>query len=407
MSRIWMSGLESNSTAANVEWDSLTGTGSISTTTVRSGTYAFRANPTAATGFLTKQFQADTVNDLYFRFYLLITTAPGATVPIFQYTDSSNGVGTSVRLTSGRLLQLFDDNGTGLQIGSSSAALNTGQWYRVEIRNEDKVSGATCHKELLLDGTSVASTTTGQAIDGAGKMRIGVITSGTADLFFDDIAVNVNDAGVAQNGYPGAGSIVHMHPNAAGDNNGWATGAGGTAGATNNFTRVSEVTPDDVTSYNKRTTAGTFIDDYKFQTPASAGIGNNDTISLVAVGGRPGATSATVTDRGGIYRIKSAAAGTVKSSGTIDWSQNAFMSHVDGPPYVYQLYAYTDPTTGLAWTATGTNSLSNVQGGYQNATSSINEIRMSNLWLAVEYVPFVPKSLVGYTKNARNSMIRR
>lgn len=406
MSRKWSSGFESNSIVANVEWDVFTGAGAtVQATTVRTGGFAFKAAPTATTALIRKQFQADTVTDNYVRFYFRIHTAPAATIPIFQYTDSANGVGTSVRITSGRLLQLFDDNGTGLQVGSSSGALTVDTWYRIEVRIQDGASGATFVKELKLDGTVVATTSTGQAIAGAGKIVLGAISSATCEFYFDDVAVNINDAeGKGQDGYPGAGSIVHMHPDSAGDNAQWAAGAGGTA----NWNRVSEVTPDDATTYNKRINTGTLIDDFNMGTSLSAGIGASDAITLVQVGGRPGALLATASTRDIKYRIKSQAAGTVLSSGVVDISQNAFMTHVDGPPYIYQLTSFVDPQAAGAWTPA---LLDTAQIGYVNNTSSVNEIRMSTLWLLVEFVPHAGgtnyTSSLGGTFSASGTLNRR
>ncbi len=382
MARIWSCGFELQSVTAAVEFETVTGSPAISTTTKRSGEAALRINPSAATRAMRHTFRSDSTGELYFRFYVYIATATGGLVTIMRYDDSGAAPGCSVRMNSNRTLELWDEV-AGAQVGSDSSAIALNTWARVEVRYKD--NGATTVIEGKLDGSTWATTSVGTGLGGGGHIRIGCITSATCDLFFDDIAIN-DTTGSYQTSYPGAGSIVHMQPDGAGDNTQWQDDAS-TTGGTAVVGNINEVTPDDATNYNKRTLTGTKIDDWTCESSSSAGIGSSDTVTLVSVGQRAGATSTTATNRSNILRIKSAAGGSVSESGTIDISVNGWLTHNDGSPKVYQLTSYTDPTTGSAWTPTGTNSLDNMQIGYKNGTSSTTEIRVSTIWALVEYVP--------------------
>ncbi len=384
MARLWSCGFELQSATAAVEWTLNVGTPQIDTTTKRSGAASYRCHPTATTNAIRMTFQSDTTNTLFHRFYVYIASATDALDTIYAYQDSGAVNGWSIRMNSDRTLELWDEVG-GTQIGSDSAVLSTSTWYRIEVRYQDS-AGATAQLSARIDGGSDFASATGlTGLAGGGQIRCGAVTSTTCDLYFDDLAIN-DTTGSYQTSYPGAGSIVHMQPDGAGDNTQWQDDAS-TTGGTAVVGNINEVTPDDATNYNKRTLTGTKIDDWTCESSSSAGIGSSDTITLVSVGQRAGATNATATNRSDILRIKSASGGTVSESGTIDISVNGWLTHNDGSPKVYQLTSYTDPTTGSAWTPTGTNSLDNMQIGYKSGTSSTTEIRVTTIWALVEYVP--------------------
>jgi hypothetical protein len=203
----------------------------------------------------------------------------------------------------------------------------------------------------------------------------------TADLYFDDFAVN-QGTGSFQTSYPGQGNIVYLHPNAAGDNNTWETSAGG-AGSATNYQAVDEVTPDDATTYLKRITTTIKVDDYNVTDSSTAGIDPYDSISLVQVGMRAKATSATASnDRNILLRIKKTTSGTVSKSGNTDFSSTSYVTHSDPVPKIYQLNAYTDPDSAT-WT---TSTLDTMQIGMENQTSVTTEVDVSKLWAMVEYI---------------------
>ncbi|MFJ5151372.1 beta strand repeat-containing protein [Streptomyces sp. NPDC088353] len=381
MARLWSCGFELQSAAAGIEFDTPTGTLSISTSVTHAGSSAsLRSNPTSGTGYFEHQIGTGSpVKKTFHRFYLRIAVLPSAATTIYA-VGQSGYFPCHIRLYPTGALRLYDSF-TSTEVGTSSSPLSTGVWYRVEIDHTDAASSATLAPVVAsLDGVAFSGTAQISGIGGFSRIRAGVQTAATADVYIDDIAVN--DAnGTSQTALPGPGAIVHLRPAATGDSNGWATTAGGTAGAANNWTRVSEVTPDDATSYNQTATASV-TDDFKVDASLAAGIPAGSTISLVQVGMRAGST-ATTSGPTATLRIKGQASGTVSSSAAVAINTNGFATNGAAAPRVYPLTAYTNPQGGAAWTTTA---LDTAQIGYNSGTGTTTR-RVSTLWALVDYVP--------------------
>jgi len=383
MARLWTCGFELQTLAANVEVTSATGTTAISTTVHRAGTAALRCNPTAGTGYIEQHLDtASAVKRTFHRFYLRLAALPSATTTIYAIGQASL-FPLHLRLQADGSLRLRDAN-TSTDVGSASAPLAPNTWYRVEIDAADSGSTATTRPVVAyLDGTAFSGTAMISGTPGFSRIRAGIQTTATGDLYIDDIAVN-DTAGTAQTGLPGPGNVVHLRPDGTGDSNDWDSGPGGTTPApANNYTRLRETTPDDGTSYNQTSLSGThLIDDVTLQSTASAGIGASDDITLVSVGGRIGSTGTVAASL--VYRIKSEPGGTVAESPSVSVALNGWATHKAAAPFVYQLTSYTDPQTGAAWTPTR---LDTAQIGYRANVSQITSRRVSTLWALVEFVP--------------------
>lgn len=399
MARLWSSGHELRSVTAGMEYETVTGAGvTTETTIVHGGGAALKTAPSATTAFIRHTFQADAINTLYFRHYLYIGTYPGATISVWRYLDSGNGVGYSLSMTNAGVLQMINDAANTTVLASSSA-LSTGQWYRLEIKIIDS-STTTATFELKIDGTTVSTQTNKTGLSGGGRVSYGAITGTSSPvLYWDDNAVN-DSTGSFQNTYPGNGKIVHLYPDAAGDN------AGFTPLSSTNISNVDETpTPDDATSYNSinsAATAGTQIDDFNVGSPVTAGIASSDTVNVVQVGIRGGST-ATTSGATLNPRVKSAAAGTTTTASVADaYNVNGWRTN-GATPFQYGLTSYTDPTTSAAWTVTGTNSLTNMQIGYTNAASNTTVRRVSSVWALIDYTP-VGVTKVNITKSAKYSV---
>jgi len=370
MARLWSCGFELQSATSGVEWDTSTGGVSIDTTTKRSGAASFRCNPTAATKYITHQFTIDGTKNLYFRFYLRIATSTNALDTIFVVKDGwypTNMIG--IRLNSDRTLELWDEYWP-VQIGSDSSALDTDTWYRIEV----SYTYATNSVIAYIDGVSFA---TGalmvemMATTEGAFLMLGATTTTTADLYFDDIAIN-DDIGTSQIGLPGEGSIVHMHPNAAGD----------ASATTGTYADVDEVSPDDATSYIEQDSIAEV--DYNFETSASAGIGSGNTITLVSIGTRQHPETAAAAGWRGLIMSQSGgttAYGDAKTHNDTTWRTNG-----DVLPQVYSLTSYTDPQGGGAWT---TALLDTMQAGI-DVTDATPNLFISTIWALVEYAPQEP-----------------
>lgn len=410
MARLHTTGFELNTLTANIEFLSASANCTISTTTVRSGTYSGKVTSTASTrhGFVHQFAAAAAAGPYYFRTYFYLEVMPGGTTTIASLMNSaslSGGGIVNATMSSAGVMTLQYANGAGSVVDAptqSSPTVTTGQWYMLDLMFDNSGGAGAAVVRARLDGVEFGSGT-GLTMF-ANVMAFRVTTNGLAQsqsamiVYFDDVAVNDN-TGSVQNSYPGAGKVVHMLPNAAGDNNTWEK-SGGAAGDTNNYQDVDEVTPDDATSYLKRITTTIKVDDFNLPTSASVGIGASDTITLVAVGARGGAISTTAgVQREVLLRIKSQASGTVLKSSNVDYSANGWVTHSDPTPKNYKLHSYTDPQAGGAWTPSLIDSM---QIGIETANSSTTEVRYSTIWALVEYVPAVGGGT--YTVNVNDAL---
>jgi len=388
MARLWSSGFELNSNTANMEWTITTGTPTIQTSTVRSGTYAAQITSLAsatAKGWLYQFSAANSTAHKYFRFYFRYATAPSIDDVVFQVSTSTTFPAVSISkivLTSTGTLKLF--NSTTL-IGSASSALVAGTWYRVELEYDGSTSVGTHVLNAKIDGVQFAGASNLNIASGVLSITLGgnlaSESNTTGNWFFDDIAIN-DATGTVQNSFPGAGNIMHLRPNAAGDSSSWSTNVGGTAGTANNYTRVNDVTPDDATSYNGKNTS--FSEDLHNIDNTPAGIGSSDTINVIQVGVRYAGAAASLNTP---FQVEyaSASLAAIGSSATITPANATYVTNANAVPrnYPYTAYQTPDPTT-----LTKAN-LDTSQIGYLTGTGATNEVRISAIWLLVEWTAAV------------------
>ncbi len=380
MARLFTSGFEENTNTAGVEWTSTSGSPVIQGTTVRSGSFAGQVT-SLASGTAKKwtyQFaSADTSADFYFRFYFNIGSFhAAANTIIFGLLSSVSNLACHLELSTAGVLDIRDDSGVPLS-GTTTLGLN--QWYRIEVRHFNTSTTV----ELKVDGVSIALSTTAttnvirdMAIGG----NIANVTATGGNFFFEDVAINDANTGAGQTAYPGDWQIIVLRPNAAGDNNTFTVAVGGTAGAANNFTRVNEVTPDDVTSYNGAVTSGN-TDDFNIDDTPSA-LNATSTIALVQVNVRYRALVAAA-EAAFKTRIKKVAAGTVASSAAITPNSTTWKTNANAVPALPPQTLYVDPD-GSAWTKA---TLDTTQIGYTISTTNTNAADISAIWLTVEYRP--------------------
>jgi hypothetical protein len=374
--RLWSTGFELNSLTDGMEFDVPASTGlAVSTTTVRSGTYALRHNSTTA-GYIQHQWLAANADDsVFIRFYVRITTLHATgTIRLLDVLDSTNNTRASIRMTSTGTLQLF--NAT-TQVGSDSSALSTGTWYRVEMEYTSTAGAGADTLTARIDGTNFA-TSSAQTLNTVQRFQLGAVTAGTGspDIFFDDISIN-DTSGAAQTSWPGNGSIVHLRPNADGER---AEGSRGGTDSGSDFGQVDEVTPNDVTDYWIHANNGggdeTFfnIDDTAFGTSP---------ITLVQVGARvSGAATAAHTYN---VHIESVAGGTLASGTITTLAVTSWDTNDDTVPRNYMLTSYTDPEAGGAWTTT---LLDGAQIG-ADAPDANPDVYISTMWALTEYDPTI------------------
>lgn len=371
--RIWSSGYELNSTGADVEFEGITGSGgSIVTSPVHSGTYALDFNRGTSSAVSAEKiiYGGVSATDNCLRAYLYITTSVGTLVPIIRVTDSAASAKFSIRLDTDNHLELWDDQ-TPAQEGSDSSALSANTWYRIEACSE-YTSGTTT---AYIDGVSFASGTM-STIKTNARLYLGIITSTTGRITFDDVAYN-NTSGSVQNSLPGSGKIVHLLPNAAGD---FAEGARGGSDSGSDYGQIDEVTPNDATDYYVLDVANDRLD--VGITDTSGLIGASDTITLVHVGVRERSADSVSGANAWKVRLKSQASGTLAEGTATNHNDTTWRTNGDASPRNYTLVSYVDPQAGGAWT---TSLLDTAQIGIQY-TDATPDGWVSTLWALVEYV---------------------
>lgn len=379
MARLFSSGFELNSLTAAVEFETITGAPTIVTSPVRSGTYAL--NATGGANDVRHPISQSTLNGpLYMRVAIYVTTLPSAITTIMVFLNNATTRGR-IRMATDGSLELWD---AANKKGSSSAALSLNTWYYVELSFFNNTVSGSGEVEGRLNGSSFATATAAVTTGAVNIVAVGNASAATTfNATFDDWAVN-DSSGSAQISWPGDGKIIHLHPNAAGDN---AQGSRGGADSGSDWGQLDEVTPNDATDYYILDATNDIID-VNVESATGAGIGASDTITLVAVGIRMTGAD-TSGNHQGQARIKSASGGTTttanhSSVNTATWyTQN----NATGAKR-YVLNSYTDPTTTVAWTPTGTNSLENMQIGVA-APDATPDVWVSTLWALVEYVPNV------------------
>lgn len=385
MARIWTSGFELNSTTANMEFTTASGT--IASSGARNGTYCGAVTSAVSgtfKGFGYQFVSANAVGPYWFRFYLNITSLPNANTTISEFQQSGGSANLSVLLTTTGTLELFTTNGA-TQIGSASPALSTGQWYRIELKMDDSPASGSKVGELQVNGVVVATSSTLTSTNytaGVDEVFVGVNIIGesctTVNIQFDDLALN-DSTGSFQTSYPGDGNVIRYLPSATGDSNAWTAAVGGTAGQANNFTRVNQVTPDDATTYNDSIIANQ--SDLYICAIQSGTLPVGSTINVVQVGARIANITAADTTAALKLQIEQKASGTVSQSAaiipdTLTWSTNS-----KALPHNYPLTLYQDPT-GTNWT---TVTIGTMQIGMICSTAHTDPVCVTDIWAYVDF----------------------
>ncbi|MEK7602542.1 MAG: hypothetical protein AAB472_03590 [Patescibacteria group bacterium] len=369
--RIFQTGAELNSTTAGMEVTSVDGTGaSVSSTNVRSGNYVWRSNNSGNTSGITQRLSGnDVFTPGYLRVYFYFATLPSVKQRIMQFNTAANLLSARVDIyTDGKLVLM---NSSSVAIGTSTLALQTNRWYRLELKDDPTLNPGKL--ELRVDGVTVVK---GDSDSQAGWARVRVgpnLNNSVTDVYYDDIAVNTS-SGTSQNSWPGDGKLVLLSPNAAGDSNQWLDTVGG-AGTTNNYTLVDEIPPNNATDF---VNSGTLNDtDWYGISPMSA----VRRINVVSVHGRLTNNTADATTAAK-WQIQKISGGTV-SQGTAVIPNSTTWCTDGNSTTIWQniLTLYNDPD-GQPWTW---QTLQTAQIGPKITASNANRIQVSSMWVYVDY----------------------
>ncbi len=382
--RVYSSGFELQSITADMEWTTINGSPTIITGTKRSGEASMQvvtlgSGTREAVNF---QFVSANANGPYFlRSYIYITTAPSAENTIIDFRNSSSTIIARITMDNSRQLQLRDEDGT---IGSVSSALSTTTWYRIELKVDASGGASADTVEAKLDGTVFGTSSTRDLSTGVYQFGLGgnlnAEAQTTGDWLFDDVALNQN-VGTTQNGYPGAGKIVHLQPNGDGTNVAWT---GTSVNGANEYQNMDEVIPNDITDYNGSTTIN-ILQDADFEPTSTYSISSTtDDITLVAPGVRF-RTSAAATMGFSVSLLDTSTGPQVESS-QIMTATTTWFTNNNTAPRVYPLTTYTAPAQSTAWT---TSKIDSVQIRLREVTDTSSTIQVSTAWILVEYRPAV------------------
>jgi hypothetical protein len=393
--RLWSSGFELQSMTTGMEFDGQLGTGiTADTTTKRSGAASLRTlrSGSAGSSFVYKHFFGTSdgqYDDFYVRVYLYIATASNIRTDIIGLKDWDNYWNhVYIDLNPDRTLQAAYINESDLvvDIGSPTGALNLNTWYMIEIKLDETTTDVDA--EFRIDGNTFASADNIQLVErtagaGAGRLYLGINTSGdfdpatdaTADLYFDDIAIN-QGTGSYQTTFAGEGHIVHMQPDSAGDTD-------NSLSSPNGWQNIDEVTPDDATTLAVLDAANDVLS-VNMESASSAGIGSTNSITLVQVGIREAAVSAA--SENWQLGIKSQSSGTIFSGTRTTHNDVTYKTNGDVAPLNYTLTSYVNPQAGGVWTPTLLDS-AQILASTTDATPDVN---ISALWAVVEYTDPTP-----------------
>lgn len=373
MGRVWQAGPHFNTATADVEFTTVSGTVALSTAVTRVGPYTIRTNPTATNAFVRQVIYAtDQSTHAYFRVYAKFVLLPTSDTTVLRIADAANNPCSQLRfIASTSTLVLVTAAGT--QVGSPTAALQTGVWYRLELDLDASSSPGTIAGRL--NGTLFASGANSSQTPWS-RVVAGPVSSTTTDIHWCDLAVN-DTTGSTQTSWPDDGVVIALFPDSAGDANGWSNTANG-AGDSSNWQLVDENPPNDTTDLVQ---TGTLNAEDMYNLAAS-GMGASDTVNVVMVGARFRNNTA---DAVAAFKVQArkAAGGTTAQSAAIIANSTTFRTNAPAAPRNYPIIAHTDPD-GAAWTPATVNAM---QAGVKFTAAGTNRVQVTSVWASVDYTP--------------------
>jgi hypothetical protein len=213
-------------------WNS-SGTFSISSSTVRTGTYSLRCNP-ASSGAGYHGLQKMTATGLtttigrtaetFFTFWFRFATLPASTATFANVGNSGLSNVVALKVSSGGAITLV-----GSTTSSTIATVSTGTWYRADIR---ATTGGTSGAKID-GGSEQTATALNNTMDVLFLGRSDTTEANTYDCFYDDWFIS-------DSAFPTGGKCYQLLPTGAGSfSTGWAGGTGST------FAEIDDVPGND------------------------------------------------------------------------------------------------------------------------------------------------------------------
>jgi len=379
--RLHTVGFETNniSSTSTTELSTITtGTPTIVTSPVHSGTYSVEINPSASSESAKISLTGRTLGTIWLHFYVYFTALPpSTTAEIFASWDGGlSAENWRIELTSAGALSLYNDP-TATRINATTT-IQTGQWYEIGV--EHVISNTAGSLELQVDcqseGTPLTSVDT--LATNVGAWNIG--QWGTFTAYYDDIVTN--DQNSAQGSkfatWPACPDNLYMLKPASDNSVTWAKNGANCSGTTNTDCVDDEPgTPDDASGYVSTSTNG--AEDRLNSTTFSGGPDSDDTIiSLVEVA-RFGGSSASGTNTGRLLFWDETGSQGVGTSGPVcdinGWTASHNPIATNGTHFVF------DP---------GSRHKADIEAfdwGYEPVQVS-GSCRVTSLWVMVEWASY-------------------
>lgn len=363
----------------------INGAPTISTTTVRSGNASFLCAADARYKLYPVPGSALS-RPYYFRTYFQKSANVANATNIVMFQDSGFTVQHRLLLNTNGTVAL--QNSAFGALGSASSALSNNTWYRLEVLLNVSAAGADTY-EFRVDGVSIASGTSALSANAPAFIVMGC--SGgtpTANLFFDDVALNDDQTGGAQTSWPGDGKVVLLAPISDASRTGFTGGGGGTTNlfdANNNYPPTGVISTGTNASQNGSATSNT-TDNYTVNLGAyttavasgGGGLGGSDTVTLVQALARGGNSTTTSRNFGIQSTAEPVIAETTQGTGT-----TAAGTEVTG---------WTTARTAVSYAPSVTLGNSPILE-FRKATASTDRLMCDMLGLYVEYVPATSQNI--------------
>lgn len=322
------------------------GTFSFQSTYVRSGNYALRVNPAAATGNVQyiglhangKIQYFGRTTETFITFFMMVRSNPTANSGLVRFQDSAGGEIARLNLnTNGDVLLNAVTNSS----VAGTCLANT--WHRIDIRI---TTNATCY--FSFDGGAEVSATGGNfTFD---KIVFGPTSSNTMDVVFDDWVVD--DTAFATDP-----AVKLGLPTAIATDDGWTTPA---------VADVDDVPHDSNTTITNSGTTGTNLAlTFNMQSKSAMGVGG----TIVSVKNTVVIREASSTTTLGAVRLVSGA--TTVTTTSVDIGNTTYITLSD--------LHDVDPNTSAAWTETNFNAIE--VGAFKGADTS--SIRITAVYVEI------------------------
>lgn len=326
---------------------------------------------------------------VYARWYVYLDSLPSAGLTstfLDLYSTATNVIALDIVNSGGTYTVTPFYNNFGGNLTAFDITPDT--WHRVEVLYDTSPANGSEVFRVYVDGVEEAASTaltfttkTVNLLSQGVYNGAGAGTVSTEVVYFDDFGVNDN-TGASANSYPGDGKIVILSPTSNGDTENCSN-------ASEDYADVSEVPPSTTATAGSTMcqldSNGDMIE-VNLTNSSSAGIDSYDTITLVYMNSfqreEAAGTSAYT------LRMKSASGATATTSPSADAGNATPRTNPVSTTAFSRFFATTtDPTTNVAWTPTGTNSIDNMQIGVSNADGdSTPDLWVLTLAAFVEYV---------------------